>query len=270
MDPQDFQLAAGSIIGRDHRQVPRNSQDSYHVVRESGSVVAIVTDGCSGGRYSEVGAHLGARLTAESLRLQLKERPAPEIDFESVARDVTAGLRVLARQLGEDMSQVVADYFLFTVVGAVLTPSRAVFFAFGDGVVVVNGEKTIIDYDNQPPYIGYHLLDNRLIGIDPYQLRFVTVASLALGEVEHFLIGSDGVADLDAAAGINLPGLDKTAGPLSQFWEQDRYYRNPALITRQLNLIARDWPKRQPQPGLLPDDTTLIVGRRTPSSEEAA
>lgn len=266
MNHLDFQLAAGSIVGRDHRQVPRNSQDSYHVIRDSAATIAIVTDGCSSGRYSEVGAHVGARLIAESLHVQLNRRPARKIDWEAASLDVTAALRVLARQMGGDLRQVVTDYFLFTIVGALLRREEAVFFAFGDGVIAVNGEMTVIDYDNRPPYIGYHLLDSSSTGIDTDWLGFQTIASLALADLEHFLIGSDGVADLAEAGDKNLPGLEKPVGSVSQFWEQDRYFRNPALMGRQLNLIARDWPRKSPRPGLLPDDTTMIAGRRDPAN----
>jgi hypothetical protein len=28
-------------------------------------------------------------------------------------------------------------------------------------------------------------------------------------------------------------------------------------------MIGRDWPRRDPEPGLLPDDTTMIVGRNS-------
>jgi hypothetical protein len=60
--------------------------------------------------------------------------------------------------------------------------------------------------------------------------------------------------------------LSDVVGPLDQFYRQDRYFANPELISRRLKLISRDWPMSNPQPGLLHDDTTLIVGRRTPTS----
>jgi hypothetical protein len=58
-------------------------------------------------------------------------------------------------------------------------------------------------------------------------------------------------------------------GPLSQFWTDDRYFANPDALRRRLTLINResvraDFESRRlvRTPGLLPDDTTVVVLRR--------
>jgi hypothetical protein len=86
--------------------------------------------------------------------------------------------------------------------------------------------------------------------------------------VESILIGTDGVSDLIKAANCNLPGKSELVGEIGQFWEDDRYFKNPDAIRRQLALINRevtkpDWPEHQltKEVGLLPDDTTLVVMR---------
>jgi hypothetical protein len=91
------------------------------------------------------------------------------------------------------------------------------------------------------------------------------------------LIGTDGAADLEAAAEARLPGREEPLGPLAQFWEQDRYYENADAVRRRLFLANREAPRMssdavagQCRPGttsasdkpLLPDDTTLVVLRR--------
>jgi hypothetical protein len=134
---------------------------------------------------------------------------------------------------------------------------RRTFKNYQDGSLIVrNSECTLGPFpDNQPPYAGYGLLGKR-------GLEVQTVKTCPLSGLQHFLIGTDGVSDLIAARGNCLPGMNGQVGPVSQFWDEERYLGgNPDLVSRRLRVIGRDWPKRDPEPGLLPDDTTLIVGR---------
>jgi len=57
-------------------------------------------------------------------------------------------------------------------------------------------------------------------------------------------------------------------GPLSQFWEEDRFFKNSHALGHRLNLINRDIPRVNSNGrilsefGHLKDDTTLITGRQ--------
>ena len=87
--------------------------------------------------------------------------------------------------------------------------------------------------------------------------------------MDSILIGTDGIIDLMAISEQNFPGKPDRIGAIEQFWEQDRFFKNPDLVRRQLYAIARevpkmDWKNRQvhKEVGFLPDDTTLMVIRR--------
>jgi hypothetical protein len=270
MRHQDYQVASGGTIGRDHRIVPKNCQDDHWVVRIAEGTIGIVADGCGSGVHSEVGASIGVRLLGTSLITELQTTPDEPPRWQRVQQHVLSSLDVLARQLGGNYRQTVEEYFLFTLVGFVLTNQIATFFAFGDGMAIVNGRSYELGSfpGNAPPYVGYGLL-GKAVDVDPAELQFKVVTQLDTSAVQHFLVGSDGVSDLMKAAERPLPGLDTPVGSIAQFWQQDRYFANPALVSRQLNLVARDWPRKEPRPGLLPDDTTLIVGRRPLGAEGA-
>ena len=89
------------------------------------------------------------------------------------------------------------------------------------------------------------------------------------------VIGSDGLVDLDEARELNLPGRKDSVGSVSQFWENDRFFKNPFILGRRLNLInpprpvvrVRDGVIERSE-GLLMDDTTLVAMRRKCSSED--
>jgi len=270
-----FELAQGTLTGREHVRTGKNNQDACDCYVGADMIIAVVCDGCSGGRHNEVGAKLGASLLVEALRRQLvsarqddrawrlaaslagltpaetaERSPANLHDaglWESARRAVLRHLGLIVKRMGGHPMHIIHDHFLFTAVGVVVTPRQAALFSLGDGLIVLNGETLRLGPfpGNQPPYLGY-ALDERTAGRFPKNaLRFQVHHVLPTDDVRCLLIGTDGVEDL------------AKMGSLRRFWEDDRYFRNPDMIRRTLALIGKD-------PGLLPDDTTLIVIRRKP------
>jgi hypothetical protein len=265
-----FEVAAGSVTGREHAAAFRNNQDAFCHRSSGDAVLAVVADGCSAGAFSEVGARLGARLVLDGLARalpRLQTRAVADV-LESVRLGVLRSLRRLAAAMGGPRPAAVLDHLLFTVVGAALTPEQALVFVLGDGVAVVNGHADVWTFeDNRPPYLGESLLD--LPAVPAASRRFRTARVLSAAEVESLVIGTDGVADLLRAEERRVPGREERVGPLRQFWEDDRYFRNPAALSRRLAVLNRDWRaidwdrrRVEREAGLLPDDTTLVVIRR--------
>lgn len=267
----DFEFAAGGTLGRDHRLGVHNYQDAYLITQHDHCTVGVVTDGCSSGSapdssHNELGARIGAHFIARALVQQCvtEGEPGGFIDWDRVAYETVAQLTLLGIGMEGRSKQIIQDHFLFTITGVVLRDIGATFFALGDGLALVNGKPYGAQYDNRPPYLGYKMLAaDRLEGIDPEDLEIKLLERMPLESLDHFLIGSDGVNDLGKARGKNYPGMDREIPEITQFWENDRFFNgNPDLVSRELRLVGRDWPRTSPQPGLLPDDTTLIVGRR--------
>ncbi len=276
-----FEVAGGSIAGREHLRVGKNNQDAYFSICNQQAAIAVVCDGCGSGRHSEVGAKIGARLVVKTIARRIQSEPdsqdglASEF-WERLKLDLLAEMQQVLQMLGggsnegnggdsrDAMQQIVNDYLLFTIVGVLITPTEAIAFSIGDGLVVVNGKIGQIGPfpDNAPPYLAYGFYRPDLIHFHIHD-RIHTDA------VESVLIGTDGAADLISVAGMNLPGKQETVGQISQFWQADRYFSNPEAIHRRLSLINRevtqpDWQTQRlaKDRGLLPDDTTLVVMRR--------
>lgn len=243
-----FEIAGGSVAGRAHVHARRNNQDAWHTLTRDGFTVAVVADGCGSGHRSEAGALLGVRILAEALAGGLPSSDSPDLVLETARLRLLDALGTIARALdpgGREPRAVVAQYLLFTLVGAVLTPSWSAVFALGDGLAYVNGERIAVSYpDDTPPYAAYSLTGSSLTDSRPDLLRFRVLRLLPTDEVESILVGTDGVADLEGA------------GPLRRFWEDDRSFANPYHVARQLHLANGGGR------ALLPDDTTLVVVRR--------
>ncbi|MDE1874940.1 MAG: protein phosphatase 2C domain-containing protein [Patescibacteria group bacterium] len=285
-----FELAGGTVTGRDHLQPLKwgNGQDAYCLIDglDKGVAIAVVADGCGSGERSEVGAQIAARFVAYALweyvprYLAVAEaagdKGARFLYWEDVRQDLLAYLRILAEKLGPNLKEAVKDHFLFTLIGFLVTPYDSFVFLVGDGVYAVNGAVARVGpfANNEPPYVGYGLLRPDQYGIAPEECRFKVPVALPTREVDSILVGSDGVGDLIAAAGKHFPSLNTKngpvkLGPLSQFWEDGRYFDTTDAIRRTLALANNataepDWDEGRinRRPGLLPDDTTLAVIRR--------
>lgn len=279
----NYQISGGSIIGTSHRQINSNNQDAYYFNSDKDLTVVLVTDGCSSCPFSETGSKIGIKLIAKSISTQAKRRMENNSDFLSqevfwkrVKEDVLAYIRTLSNQMDDSVSMMVSNYFLFTIVGAVISPTEAVFFSLGDGVVIVNEETYKIGpfENNAPPYLTYGLVETNISSKNPGFLDFKIIKKLPTSELNSFLVGTDGVDDLIDCADKTLPGKSDIIGPINQFWQENKYFDNKEAINRKLNLINRDyvaidWDRRvkNQEKGRLPDDTTFIVGRQIRKEE---
>jgi len=275
-----FQIAAGSVAGTEHSRALRANQDVWCVRACPQALVAVVADGCSGGAHTEVGARIGAALVAAALQREVVARlaalgPGATLDVEAALEaarcETLQALAPLAMAAGPDPATVVTDLFLFTVVGLLATDDILVVFALGDGMFAVNGEVCRLGpfADNAPPYLAYTLL--AAPGAEDPANDFRITAALPTESVQSLLVGTDGVEHLIAAELECLPGRSELVGPISQFWREDRYFKNPDMVRRRLALtqnehLAVDWRERviHRAPGKFPDDTTLVALRRKP------
>jgi hypothetical protein len=260
---RSFDIAAASVIGREHARAGRNNQDAFCLRTEGEVLAAVVADGCGSGPHSEVGAQLGARCVAQAALAVLgRGTPVEEPRFLEVVRtEVLDFLSSLTQRLG---SSLVGEHLLFTVVGAVVTPERTLVFSAGDGLWALNGEVHPLGPfpNNAPPYLAYGLLSPGAVPLERQAL-------VPTDEVMALMLGTDGAADLTKLSEARLPERDEPVGPLSQYWTDERYFKNPDALRRRLTLLGResvqaDFTARRMvrTPSLLADDTTLIVLRR--------
>jgi serine/threonine protein phosphatase PrpC len=258
-----FAVTAGSLLGREHARIGKNNQDAVFVESRKELVLAVVCDGCSAGRFSEVGARLAAAWLARHIPTY-----AANISLERLPVALSKGLghflRRLALQLSTqlaDLPGIVRDYLLFTFMVAIVTEDRTIIFGLGDGLFSVNGHVTVLEpgEGNAPNYLAYGLIPDQLTR-RPESLVPEIYFSAPSQRLDSILIATDGVADLIAAAGQELNRSDLVEG-IRPFEKQERYQRNPSLLQKRLNQIsAAGIP--------LFDDTTIALIRRRSTTEE--
>ncbi len=238
-------MAAGSVTGRDHRRAERDGQDGHAIVVSDELLAIVVTDGCSSGRTSEIGARIGAAWLATLIEQHFRSgaaAPASAAACAAVARvadGLLARLEVLARSLdslGNVEAARVEEALLFTFLAVVVTPETTIAFGIGDGILLANGAMTVLDPGprNAPPYVAYGLVG---AVVEP-RVHF-TCPTAAL---EVVAIATDGLLPVGSAN-----ALTELAG-------DPRYAKNPSLLRKRLVVLS--------DRGTFSDDATLAVIRR--------
>lgn len=270
-----FETAAGTVPGRTHALSGRPSQDAVAVHTSLSSLVAVVADGCGSAERSEIGAWIGAHTLAADLSRATPEDLDTPSFWETVQSTTLAALRRTAAAMGPDLEDTVRRFFLFTVVGAVIAADRAAVFSLGDGLFAVNGTPTRLGPfpNNAPPYLGYALFSPDRSAAP----RLVIHRTMPASEVDSILVATDGALEWSDAPSRPIPGTREPAGPLSQLWEDDRFFDHPDALRRKLARMNRPiarplWESRrfEKAPALLEDDTTIAVIRARKPRRAAA
>ena len=283
-----FEVASGSIVGVDHRGRGNvltgiNNQDAVFTSQSADLTLIAEADGNSSCSDSEVGAKLAVAMLGNSVTAHFKllnfalekedDRALNEF-WRRVKQDMLTGLHNLAKTLGPSLSATVQKYFIFTLVGAIVTQTKSLVFSLGDGMYCVNGLwYTIGPYaNNTPPALGYCLSGSTAFDTNSPELEFKTQMIMPTESVDWIVVGSDGVKELIAAQSRNIPGKDELVGPISQVWTNDLFFQNPDGLRRRLSLMNRTFMriKREGgtiveadiENGLFADDVTLAVARR--------
>ena len=237
-----FVAAAGSVTGRDHRRAERDGQDGHAVVITADVLAVVVTDGCSSGRASEIGARIGAAWLAALIERHFRVTHVPERTdaahaVAAVVEELLVRLEALARSLdvgGDVKAARVDEALLFGFLAVVVTPATTIVFGIGDGVVLADGKLTVLDPGphNAPPYVAYGLLGSR---IEP-RVHFACPTE----RLELVAIATDGLLPVGEV-------LADIAG-------DPRYAKNPSLLRKRLVVLS--------DAGAFSDDATVAVVRR--------
>ncbi len=271
-----FEVCSGSIIGRDHRSRSINNQDSFEHLLDNEKLLAVICDGCTDAKMSEVGSRLASKLIIRSLQKNFKyfENDSRKM-LERVKDDVLSQIRLLSYALGDSLSAVINTYFLFTIVGLVASKEKTLLFAFGDGAVMLNDQKIRIGPfpRNEPPYLAYLITGSRVIEENPEFNNFQIISEIKTRDLQKVIIGSDGLIDLDNRSKDLIPGRDKQVFGMEQFFE-DKYFQNSDMLRRRLFLLNKEFIRLrgvnvEKYPGLLPDDTTVIAIRRKENNNDS-
>ena len=105
-----FEVALGSLCGREHERTGKNCQDALRVLAGKNWLIALVTDGCGSGAHSEVGAKLGAEMIAKLIAEELCRDSAGNLEnlLEGVRQRALAELAAMAALVSASVQERLA------------------------------------------------------------------------------------------------------------------------------------------------------------------
>jgi len=242
-----FVASSASVIGQMHRRRGQGGQDGSSPVVGDGWAVAIVADGVSASPGSEIGARIASRwIAAKASRELMKGTAAADPAVIAGWVDaLTERLQTLSLELAwpdEDPVYAIADFFLFTLLIAVVDQDRYCVAGIGDGVVAADGRYRVLEPEGAGPTCPMYAR------VDPKMLDAPLDTSLKV----HFEGRRRDVRQLVVATDGCLEFLTQKPPQLDQLFSDPVGLQRPMWLQAQLeHLCARQgWPQ---------DDTTIAV-----------
>ena len=255
-------LYGGSTIGTNHLKtkdmlIGINNQDNHVIVNSENIKIGIVCDGCSSGENCEFGSFLGSKIIATLLMFELNGIESLTVEkmneiLQKIQKKLLYHLEMMTEFVGYKP-------LFFTILGVVILKEKTFIFGCGDGVYGLRevGKDlaiTVLDQNNKPTYVAYNILfeTNHVISVKE---------CVNTEDLECMFIGSDGIHDFIKKQGVCLPGKISHVMDIEDFISDCKYKQNRTIdaYLKRLNLDCTI--DNVYHPGLLPDDTTIIIGR---------
>ena len=173
--------------GNGHYLNGLNNQDFCYMEEN----LKLITDGCSAGKFSEVGTRLFVQLFSK-----LDNRF--DVDkFESNVEKVFSKISSLTGVSSKDKAEFIANNMLFTIIACFELDDKFVVKFIGDGYIVTVNSMDMVSYTRlfygkHPPYYAYNKLNSQLYS---EKLKFKTFEF----DKKHFKqvgIASDGISPI--------------------------------------------------------------------------
>ena len=165
-----------------------NNQDFYYAEKN----LKMIMDGCSEGRFSEVGTRLFYQFFCE-----LEDKFNPNKFEENVKKVFDKMISFFGGSSSDCANKFIVDNMLFTIVACFEVEDRFVVKYIGDGyIITINSEDMLsyirLSYGKMPPYFAYNFLDT---GIYSEKLEFKTLEFLK-EDFKKVGIASDGITPI--------------------------------------------------------------------------
>lgn len=216
-----MQFSTATVTGNAHTKPGQpgkiNNQDAIVVRRTVDTTVIVLADGCGSQPKSEVGADLGANITASLILKRLRYNRT--INWNKLSKSLCRHIFQFTKY--GSFEEFVLQRFMFTLTAVVIHRGVVTVAAFGDGMMVLDDKIHTfnIPIENTPPYLAYMLMKD-----SPYHnrklrkyLQFRIMHHGPLSDIKKSLVvATDGLRDLPLHD-IHHPALLAKPNTL-QFW----------------------------------------------------
>jgi len=205
-------------------------EDFLVVSQQNDILLAAVFDGCSSGIQS----HLASGILGNSVLHSFKNIHIDDsMDLESLSDQLIQSAFAKACQVFETLGMITDQQLSTALISLIYTKNaRAIITIAGDGVVVINDEKHIIEQDNTPDYPAYHFKEV-LAGAQSYNDWLKNHARrISAGNIFDMTISTDGIN------AFGFTGPKKNDISTLDYLAVDTFLaENQAMLSRKVNIL---------------------------------
>lgn len=188
--------------------------------------IAVVEDGCSGGKDS----HFASTLACKLIRKVAAKEEFLQKDFNAKS----LGLEVLLQFVSElkqaqKQLQLQTDELLATLLLMVYNKEQAWICVLGDGVVAIDGVIHIIDQDNTPDYPAYHIADS-----EEELHKYLTKKCFEVKNSKELAIATDGI--LSFVSSNPTSKMDSKA-IIDYLLLDSKFAQHQTMLNRKCNIL---------------------------------
>lgn len=191
-----------------------------------------VFDGCSSGTDS----HLASALLAKIVRRELQRHVNKSINIlkQLLSETIYSTMQTL-RNIRDNLF-LKNDELLSTIILLLVDnySKSAQILVFGDGFISINGDSTIIDQNNTPDYLAYHL--DEIDSIQDFERWLKEKARLfEISEIQDLSISTDGINSFQTTEIINEDAAQIFP---SEYFANDTFLlQNKSMLARKYNIL---------------------------------
>lgn len=212
-------------------------------------LVAGVMDGCSSGKDS----HFAATLFGKILKKIIKELPYLElkdpaldlsnISIENLSQEILRQLFLTLQKEKNHLLLEVEELVATCILSVYHVPTqRALITVSGDGVLAVNEQLIIIEQNDKPNYLAYHLNKS----FEEWSSQHIKTYSFQ--EVNNLAISTDGVLSFARNSTESIEGID----PLDFLMLNTDFQQQDNMLDRKCLYLQQEY-------ALIPNDDVAII-----------
>jgi hypothetical protein len=274
-----FAVGGATQPGTEHLLDNHNNQDALSISIGDNFLLGTVCDGCTSTHdelrdsfsNNEVGAKLFAQTVANNLQKLLKRNRLkhPDSFIKALSQKTSRQLVSLVKTIvGDDEKErevFIFDFLMSTILGFVVTTENYLVFAYGDGIIALNSQITVLEETGS--YFAASILPECCPSLYPKVSNSNTFKLIAHGstsELQSIFIASDGFREIvqhfdEPLVDFINTGATKPKGGfdflLLDF--RKRILQNTSIEQYSSTL---NWPR---------DDASFLLLRRTDDSKAA-
>ncbi len=229
-----FKLCGGTVLGYKKWREGRNNQDAFRQVAYDTVSILLVADGVSladGSSHNEVGAWTTINVLHNLLHNRIQKKVRPSHLLNGLCRNTLEALREIVRRThvplrGGSWYNDITNYYLSTVVGAIIAANTTQLFWMGDGAYWLNEKLHRLKYMSRgsaPMCLGYGLLGWL---VDPRKLDFKR-RIIPTKRIKSLIVATDGMLEM----------VDRLKPPISpDLLIHDDLFEDPRIPSDMLHL----------------------------------